>query len=56
MHAHDQLARVVQLQLETLIDEMILGDQVELVEVVVLAELLEHDLLLSELALDVPQR
>ena len=54
MHAHDKLAWVENSELNTLVHQVILSLQVQLVEVVVLLQLLQYDLLLGELALNVP--
>ena len=47
MYAHDQLTREELFQLKSLKHKIILGDDVELSEVLVLLELLQHNLLLS---------
>ena len=54
MHAHYKLAWVENSELNTLIHQVILSLQIQLVEIVVLLQLLQYDLLLGELALNVP--
>ena len=53
---HDELSRVEDLQLETLVHNVILCRHVKHVEILVLLKLLEDDLLLRKLQLDVPDR
>ena len=54
MHAHYKLAWVEHSELNTLIHQVILSLQIQLVEIVVLLQLLQYDLLLGELALNIP--
>ena len=55
VHAHDKLARVEYFQLESLVDEMILRDHVQRHEIIVLLQLIQSNLLLSEILLYAPK-